>query len=275
MKFFPHLCRLPHVYLAILGIFFRVVVVHNTIIMKGIILAGGTGSRLFPLTKATSKQLLPIYNKPMIYYPIETLIAAGITEILIIVAPDYAGDFLRLLGSGRQFGAKFTYEIQDEPKGLAEAFIIGETFIGADDVCMVLGDNYFDEDFSAYVQTFTGGGRIFCKEVPDPERYGIATFNEQGEVTRIEEKPKNPDSSFAIAGIYMFDNSCIDKAKQVKPSARGEIEITEIHQQYMDEGSLDIAFIEGAWLDTGTFETWFEATAYVREKELSSKKLRS
>lgn len=238
--------------------------------MKGIILAGGTGSRLHPVTKATSKQLLPIYNKPMIFYPIETLVKAGIREILIIVAPDYAGDFLRLLGSGKEFGAKFTYEIQDKPNGLAEAFIIGETFIGDDSVCMILGDNYFEDDFTEQVSTFKQGGRIFGKKVDDPRRYGVPTFDHEGRVSRVDEKPEHPGSEYAITGLYIFDNTCIEKAKKVKPSARGEIEIVDIHNQYIEEGTLDLVFVEGAWLDTGTFETWFEASRFVREKEMNN-----
>ncbi len=171
--------------------------------MKGIILAGGSGTRLRPLTKVTSKQLLPIYNKPMIYFPLETLITAGIRDILIIVAPDHAGDFLKLLGSGSEFGCKFTYEIQDKPAGLPQAFIIGENFMGDDNVTLILGDNIFEDNFSADIAGFKSGGRIFAKEVPDPERFGVAAFDENNKVISIIEKPKVPTSNYAVTGLYI------------------------------------------------------------------------
>lgn len=236
--------------------------------MKGIILAGGRATRLRPVTKVTSKQLLPIYNKPMIYYPIETLKSMGIMEILIIVAPENAGDFLKLLGSGKEMGVKLTFEVQDEPRGLAEAFLIGENFIGDDSVTLILGDNYFDADFYDAAASFTSGSRVFAYQVPDAQRYGVVEFDEQMRAISIEEKPQNPKSDYAVTGLYIYDNSVIAKAKKVIPSARGELEITDINNMYLQEGTLDVALVSGKWMDTGTFESWFETSVYVREKEL-------
>lgn len=240
--------------------------------MKGIILAGGAGTRLHPLTRVTSKQLLPIYSKPMIFYPLQTLLDAGIREILIIVAPDHAGDFLKLLGSGKDFDCKFSYEIQDKPEGLAQAFIIGENFIGKDDVTLILGDNLFDDDFSQAVKTFKSGARVFAKKVKDPERFGVVTFDEKNKVISIIEKPKKPKSNFAVTGLYVYDNSVVKKAHALKPSSRGELEITDLNNVYLKEGTLDVAFVSGAWLDTGTFESLYEATVFARDQELRKKK---
>src|SRR3989344_2721987 len=230
--------------------------------MKGIILAGGSGTRLRPLTKITSKQLLPIYNKPMIFYPLETLIKAGIRDILIIVAPERAGDFLNLLGSGRQFDCKFTYEIQDKPEGLAQSLIIGENFLGDDAVTLILGDNLFEDDFSKEVATFHKGARIFAKEVADPERYGVVEFDDQNKAISIVEKPEHPKSNYAVTGLYIYDNTAIQKAKALKPSPRGELEITDLNMVYLQEKSLDVSFVRGRWLDTGTFEAMFEAICF-------------
>jgi glucose-1-phosphate thymidylyltransferase len=238
--------------------------------MKGIILAGGSGTRLRPMTKVTSKQLLPIYNKPMIFYPLETLLTAGIKDILVIVAPDHAGDFLKLLGSGRELGCKFTYEIQDKPEGLAQAFIIGENFIGNDNVTLILGDNVFEEDFTPAITSFTSGGRIFAKEVKDPERFGVVEFDENHKAISIVEKPEQPKSNFAVTGMYIYDNSVVQKAKSLQPSPRGEIEITDLNNVYLKEGTLDVAFVQGRWLDTGTFESLFEATVFAREQALKA-----
>lgn len=238
--------------------------------MKGIILAGGAGTRLSPLTKVTSKQLLPIYNKPMIYYPLETLMGAGIREILIITAPDRAGDFLRLLGSGKEFGVKFTYEIQDKPEGLAQAFIIGESFVGKDNVTLILGDNVFEDDFSQSIKSFESGARVFAKEVKDPQRFGVVSFDQHHKAVSIIEKPTVPASNFAVTGLYVYDNSVIQKAKTLKPSARGEIEITDINNLYLKAGTLDVAFVQGKWFDTGTFESLFEASVVAREKALQN-----
>jgi glucose-1-phosphate thymidylyltransferase len=240
--------------------------------MKGIILAGGSGTRLRPLTRVTSKQLLPIYNKPMIFYPLETLMKAGIKEILIIVAPDHAGDFLKLLGSGKEFGCKFTYEIQDKPEGLAQAFILGENFIGEDDVTLILGDNLYGDDFKEDISNFKSGGRVFAKEVSDPERFGVVEFDDNKKALSIEEKPENPKSNYAVTGLYIYDNSVIEKAKALQPSPRGELEITDLNNVYLQEGTLDVAFVEGKWLDTGTFESLHEAILFARERELANNK---
>lgn len=235
--------------------------------MKGIILAGGSGSRLQPLTRVTSKQLLPIYNKPMIYFPLETLLKAGIRDVLIIVAPDHAGDFLKLLGSGREFHCNFSYEVQDKPEGLAQAFIIGRDFIGNDNVTLILGDNIFEDDFSQQIQGFQSGGRIFAKEVSDPERFGVVEFDGDHRVMSIEEKPAQPKSNYAVTGLYIYDNTVVQKAQALQPSARGEYEITDLNNVYLQEGNLDVAFVQGKWLDTGTFESLFEAVELVRNKE--------
>jgi len=234
--------------------------------MKGIVLAGGSGTRLSPLTKVTSKQLLPVYDKPMIYYNLQTLLKAGIKDILVIVAPDHAGDFLKLLGSGKEFGCKFTYEIQDSPAGLPQAFLIGANFIGADNVTLILGDNIFEDDFSQAINSFSYGGRIFIKKVPDPQRFGVAEFNQNKQVISIEEKPKTPKSDFAVTGLYIYDNTVVEKAKSLKPSARGELEITDLNNVYLKEGSLDVAMVEGVWFDTGTFESLYAASTFIRKK---------
>jgi len=236
--------------------------------MKGIILAGGSGTRLRPLTRVTSKQLLPVYNKPMIFYPLETLLKAGIKDILIIVAPDHAGDFLKLLGSGKEFGCKFTYEIQDKPEGLAQAFLIGQNFIGEDNVTLILGDNLFEDDFVEAISSFKSGGRVFAKKVHDPKRFGVVEFNEEKTALSIEEKPEHPKSDYAVTGLYIYDNSVIEKATNLAPSARGELEITDLNNLYLEEGSLDVAFVKGKWFDTGTFESLHEAISFIRDREL-------
>ncbi|HRN71272.1 MAG TPA: sugar phosphate nucleotidyltransferase [Candidatus Woesebacteria bacterium] len=240
--------------------------------MKGIILAGGKATRLRPLTKITSKQLLPIYNKPMIFYPIETLTKAGITDILIIIAPEYAGHFLNLLGSGKEFGAKFTYEIQDEARGLADAFKIGENFIGKDNVALILGDNVFDFDFSKSIQEFQGGALNFVKKVHDPQRYGVVEFDEQMNVLSIEEKPENPKSEYASVGFYVYDNKVVEIAKNLQPSARGEIEINgnpSINNTYLEKGELKVSIMDGSWHDAGTFDSLLEANHYWAQKSAS------
>lgn len=234
--------------------------------MKGIILAGGRATRLRPLTKITSKQLLPVYDKPMIYYPINTLLRAGIKDILIIIAPDYAGHFLNLLGSGKDFGARFTYEIQEEPRGLADAFILGEQFIGKDDVTMILGDNIFDEDFSEVVKNFKSGGHVFAKEVPDPERYGVIDFDENHNVLSIVEKPEKPKSNYAMVGLYVLDNRAATFAKNVKPSDRGEIEIPDVINQYLEKGELKVSVLNGIWEDAGTFDSLLRVNQYMASK---------
>lgn len=219
-----------------------------------------------PLTKITSKQLLPVYNKPMIFYPLETLLNAGIKDILIIMAPDYAGHFLNLLGSGKDFGARFTYEIQDEPRGLADAFIVGENFIGDDNVTMILGDNIFDYDFSSSIASFQGGGTVFAKKVHDPERFGVVEFDENRNVVSIEEKPEHPKSDYAVVGMYIYDNNVISHAKSLTPSARGEIEITDINNIYLKKGELKVELIDGIWEDAGTFDSLLAANNYWAKK---------
>jgi glucose-1-phosphate thymidylyltransferase len=235
--------------------------------MKGIILAGGKATRLRPLTKITSKQLLPVYNKPMIYYPLETLLKAGIKDILIIIAPDYAGHFLHLLGSGKEFGCKFSYEIQEEPRGLADAFIVGENFIGNDDVTMILGDNIFDYDFSQEIQSFTKGGMVFAKQVVDPQRFGVAEFDVNMNVLSIEEKPEQPKSNFAVVGLYTYDNRVIEFAKNLAPGKRGELEITDLNNVYLQNGELKVNIFDGLWEDAGTFDSLLRANNYWAEKE--------
>ncbi|MBT6691481.1 NTP transferase domain-containing protein [Candidatus Parcubacteria bacterium] len=230
--------------------------------MKGIILAGGAGSRLHPLTRVTSKQLLPVYDKPMIFYPMQTLIDGGIEDILIISDPHNIGNFVKLFGSGRDFGVKITYEVQDRPEGLAQAFILGKNFIGDDNVTMILGDNLFvgDDDFlKAAIKNFEKGGRVFAKEVKDPHRFGVVEFDAQQNVLSIEEKPDKPKSNFAVTGLYIYDNSVINKAENLKPSARGELEITDLNNLYLKEGNLDVKIYDHYWLDTGTFDSLLEA----------------
>lgn len=243
--------------------------------MKGIILAGGSATRLRPLTKITSKQLLPVYNKPMIYYPIDTLVKAGIKDILIIIAPEYAGHFLNLLGSGKEFGCKFTYEIQEKPRGLADAFIVGENFIAGDSVALILGDNIFDDDFHDEISSFTKGGLIFVKKVPDPQRYGIVEFDKDGKVLSIEEKPQNPKSEYASVGLYVFDNRVSGFAKTLTPSQRNEVEMTSylgspaINNTYLSMGELEARIIEGNWEDAGTFDSLLRANNYWAKKSQS------
>lgn len=234
--------------------------------MKGIILSGGHATRLRPCTTVTSKQLLPVYNRPMIYYPLNTLIKAGIKEILIIVAPENAGDYLNLLGSGKQFGVKLTYELQDEPKGLAQAFIIGENFIDEESVAMILGDNIFEDDFSEEIKNFKGGGKIFVKQVSDPERFGIVEFDQNNKAISIEEKPAKPKSDYCVTGLYVYDNRVLEVAKNLKPSERGELEITDINNYYLHQGELKTAMVKGTWIDAGTFDSLLEAQILAKEK---------
>lgn len=242
--------------------------------MKGIILAGGKATRLRPLTKVTTKQLLPVYDKPMIYYPINTLLTAGIKDILIIVAPEHAGHFINLLGSGKDFDAKFSYEVQDEPRGLADAFRVGETFIGSDSVALVLGDNIFEHDFSDAIKNFKSGALNFVKKVDDPERYGVVEFDDEMNVLSIEEKPKKPKSSYASVGFYAYDNRVVEIAKKLKPSPRGEIEINgnpSINNTYLEMGKLKVGIIEGVWEDAGTFDSLLRAGNIMAEKAKAKK----
>lgn len=232
--------------------------------MKGIILAGGSGTRLSPLTRVTSKQLLPIYDQPMIYYPLQTLLQAGIKEVLIITAPEHAGDFLNFLGSGRDFNAKFTYEIQDQPSGLAQGLSLAETFIGEDKCMMILGDNIFEYNFTEDAKEFTSGAKIFVKEVPDAARFGVVELDDNHHVLGIEEKPEKPKTNFAQTGVYMYDENVFDLIRQLKPSHRGELEITDLNNLYLEHGILTAKIIDGEWIDTGTFESLFKATEFRR-----------
>jgi len=235
--------------------------------MKGIILAGGKATRLRPLTKITSKQLLPVYDKPMIFYPIETLVKAGINEILIIIAPDYSGHFLNLLGSGKEFGARFSYAIQEDPRGLADAFIIGEDFIDQDNVTLILGDNIFEHDFSKQIKSFKKGAMVFAKEVTDPERFGVVDFDKTMKAKSIEEKPEKPKSNYAVVGLYTYDNRVVNLAKNLKPSARGEIEITALNNIFLKKGELKVNIIEGMWEDAGSFDSLLRVSNFMAGKK--------
>lgn len=237
--------------------------------MKGIVLAGGSGTRLHPLTLSVSKQLMPVYDKPMIYYPIATLISAGIREILIISTPQDLQLFKNLLGNGSQLGCDFRYEVQEKPNGLAEAFLIGEDFIGNDKVALILGDNIFYGSGLADLlkdNTNPKGGIIYAYHVEDPERYGVVEFNEEAQVTSIEEKPKKPKSNYAVPGIYFYDNEVVNIAKQIKPSKRGELEITDVNNAYLKAGNLSVRILDRgtAWLDTGTFNSLMQASQFVQ-----------
>jgi len=241
--------------------------------MKGIVLAGGAGTRLYPVTKGVSKQLLPIYDKPMIYYPISVLMLAGIQDILIITTPEDQSGFIRALGDGSDFGINLTYKVQPSPDGLAQAFIIGEDFIGDDSVCLVLGDNIFwGQGFTPILKSAANrnsGASVFGYQVKDPERFGVVAFDKNQKAISLEEKPEKPQSNFAVTGLYFYDNDVIEMAKKVKPSYRGELEITTLNQMYLERGDLNVELLGRgfAWLDTGTHESLLEAAMFVETIE--------
>ena len=230
--------------------------------MKGIILAGGTGSRLYPLTKVTNKHLLPVGQKPMIYYPIEKMLQAGITNILIVTGLEHMGDMVNLLGSGKEFNCQFTYRVQDEAGGIAQALLLAEDFVGQDNCMVILGDNIFEDNISSFVDNFIGqkkGAKILLKEVPDPQRYGVAEIKDQ-HIVQILEKPTQPKSNYAVTGIYMYDSNVFGLIRQLSPSARGEYEITDVNNIYIKQNSLTFDILKGYWTDAGTFDSLARAS---------------
>lgn len=235
--------------------------------MKGIILAGGHGKRMGVLTKITNKHLLPVYNKPMIFYPLKTILDAGIKDIFIVSGPEHAGHFLRLLGSGKKFNVKFTYEIQDEAGGIAQALSLAEDFADNEDVTVILGDNIFGDNLKEDITNFKSGAKIFLKEIPDPERFGVPEIKGD-KIVKIEEKPKHPKSNYCVTGLYIYDNEVFDIIKGLEPSARGEIEITDVNNHYINKGKMKYSILKGLWTDAGTLESLYKASTLVREIEL-------
>ncbi len=233
--------------------------------MKGVILAGGTGSRLMPLTKITNKHLLPVYDKPMIYYPLQTLLNAGIKQIMIVSGKGHAGHFLELLGSGKEFGAKFTYEIQEEAGGIAQALGLAEDFADNEPIVVILGDNIYQDNFKEEIQSFKEGAKVFLKKIPDPERFGVAEI-EEDKIIGIVEKPKKPKSNLAVTGLYIYDSKVFDIIQTLKPSDRGELEITEVNNHYIKNGKMGFAKVNGFWTDAGTISSLYKASTLVKEK---------
>ncbi len=238
--------------------------------MKGVILAGGKGTRMLPLTKVTNKHLLPVYNKPMIYYPIQTLRDIGIKEILIVSGRHHVGHFLELLGSGEDTDLKFNYTIQEREGGIAEALALAESFANGEPVAVILGDNIFEDNFKEDVFSFKEGARIFLKKVADPQRFGVAELDINNNVKNIVEKPANPVTNYAVTGLYVYDADVFNIIKNLKPSARGELEITDVNNQYISGGKMDARFVEGFWSDAGTFESLHRASSFLREKEIAN-----
>jgi glucose-1-phosphate thymidylyltransferase len=234
--------------------------------MKGIILAGGNGRRLSPLTEVTNKHLLPVYDRPMIYYPLETLKQAGISEILIVTGKEYAGGFLKLLGSGRSIGCKFTFEVQEDALGIAHALGLAEEFVDGQSCAVILGDNIFEDDMGPFIKTYSGNGaQVFLKETPDSKRFGVAELRD-GRVIGIEEKPTNPKSNYAVTGLYLYDSQVFNVIRTLKPSGRGELEITDVNNHYVKENTMSASILKGDWTDCGTFESLYHANTIAREK---------
>lgn len=237
--------------------------------MKGVILAGGTGSRLYPLTKVTNKHLLPVYDKPMIYYPLQTLLEAGIDEIMIVSGRGHAGHFLELLGSGEEWGAQFTYQIQEKAGGIAHALGLAERWAEEEDITVILGDNIFQDNVKGDIDTFTSGAKIFLKEVPDANRFGVAELKDDT-IVSIEEKPQKPKSHYAVTGLYIYDSSVFEIIRTIKPSGRGELEITDVNNAYMKKGAMRYSILRGFWTDAGTFDTLIRAGVLIQKYRKSN-----
>ncbi len=240
--------------------------------MKGVILAGGKGTRLFPLTKTTNKHLLPIYNKQMIFYPINTLKKAGIKDILIVSGRHHAGHFLELLGRGEELGLNFSYTIQEEEGGIAQALALAEDFADNDNIMVILGDNIYEDNFKEHVESFKGGARVFLKKVPDPQRFGVAELKD-GKIINIEEKPRFPKSDYAVTGLYFYDPEVFKIIKTLKPSQRNELEIGDVDNRYILNGKMDARFLNGFWTDAGTFESLHQASRFIRKKHMEKKRM--
>jgi glucose-1-phosphate thymidylyltransferase len=237
--------------------------------MKGVLICGGTGSRLRPLTEVTNKSLLPVYDKPLIHYPLELLLKGGIRDIAVVTGTEHMDQIAAYLGSGSRFDCEFSFKVQDKPGGIAQALGLAEEFSDGQSICAILGDNIFFDDVSPAIKSFTGGGHVFLKEVHDPERFGIAEVEDGTKVLSIEEKPKQPKSNLAITGCYLYDNRCFDIIRNLKPSARGEYEITDVSKAYLESGELGATLLQDEWIDAGTFESLFKAAATVRERRLA------